>query len=194
MNTCDDLRVRPATTADAPELLAIYAPYVRETAITFEVEVPSEREFAARISRTLERYPYLVATDGRGRALGYAYAGAFKGRAAYDWAIETSVYVDGAHRGRHVGARLVGELERLLAEQGVTNAEACIAFPDQGGSVGFHDHLGYRLVGRFEQCAFKLGRWWDMVWMEHFIAQHAKEPRALVPFPELLKARPELLR
>ena len=182
-----------ATPADAPELLAIYAPYVRETAITFEVEVPSMPEFAARIGRTLERYPYLVARDESGAALGYAYAGPFKGRAAYDWAIETSIYVDRERRGRHVGTRLLSELERLLAAQGITNAEACIAYPDQGGSVGFHERRGYRMVGRFERCAFKLGRWWDMVWMEHVIAPHPEAPSEPVPFPELLAARPELL-
>ena len=174
-----------ATPADAPELLAIYAPYVRETAITFEVEVPSVEEFAGRIRRTLERYPYLVARDAGGAALGYTYAGPFKERAAYDWSIETSIYVDGRRRGRHVGTRLLDELERLLAAQGITNAEACIAYPDQGGSVGFHERRGYRMVGRFERCAYKLGSWWDMVWMEHVIGEHAETPREPVPFPEL---------
>lgn len=182
-----DVMVRVANPEqDAAALAAIYAPYVRDTAITFEYEVPGAQEFARRMRATLERHPYLVACDARGgQALGYAYASPFHARAAYDWAVETSIYVSADARGRHVGTRLLSELERLLALQGVTNAEACIAVPDQGGSVGFHERRGYRLVGRFERCGFKLGRWWDMVWMERLIAEHPSEPTPLVPFPAL---------
>ena len=186
----ETVSLRLATVQDAPTLLAIYAPYVRETGITFEYEVPTEEEFARRITTTLERYPYLVAVDRGGAALGYAYASAFKGRAAYDWSVETSIYVDRASRGRHVGTRLLDALEALLALQGITNAEACIAYPDEGGSVGFHERRGYRMVGRFEKCAYKLGRWWDMVWMEHHIAPHTPDstaPAPILPFPELLE-------
>ena len=86
------LRIRAAAVEDAAELLEIYKPYVEHTAITFEYEVPSVEEFAARITKTLQKYPYLVA-EYEGRLIGYAYAGAFKERAAYDWSIETSVYV-----------------------------------------------------------------------------------------------------
>ena len=182
--------LRTATPNDAPALLAIYAPYVRETAITFEYDVPSAEEFAERVASTLERHPYLVAfepvgTDTPERILGYAYAGPFHARPAYDWAVETSIYVAGEARGRHVGTRLLDALEDTLAAQGVTNAEACIAVPDQGGSVGFHERRGYRMVGHFEKCGFKQGRWWDMVWMEHLIAPHPETPAPLIAFPDL---------
>ena len=183
-----DIVIRVADPArDAAALADIYRPYVEGTTITFEYEAPSAEEFAARMRRTLERYPYLVACDGddSGRPLGYAYAGPFKGRAAYDWAVETSIYVAQDARGRHVGSRLLDELERLVALQGITNVEACITYPDEGGSVGFHERRGYRLVGTFEKCGFKLGRWCDMLWMEHIVAEHPAEPRPLVPFPEL---------
>lgn len=191
------VRLRVATVGDAPGLLAIYAPYVRETAITFEYEVPGVEEFAARVAATLRRYPYLVAVepvedDGAAcgeRIVGYAYASPFHGRPAYDWAVETSIYVDRQTRGRHVGTRLLDALEDVLAAQGVTNAEACIAVPDQGGSVGFHERRGYRMVGHFEKCGFKHGRWWDMVWMEHLIAPHPETPAPLVLFPELQETR-----
>lgn len=200
MTAPGELRLRVATPEDAPQLLAVYAPYVRDTAITFEYEVPGVEEFAERVATTLRRHPYLVAveavgTEGGERIVGYAYAGPFHARPAYDWAVETSIYVDQQARGRRVGTRLLDALEDVLAAQGVTNAEACIAVPDQGGSVGFHERRGYRMVGHFEKCGFKHGRWWDMVWMEHLIAPHPAAPAPLVPFPELAAARPaELAR
>ena len=178
--------IRIATPADAAELLAIYAPYVRDTCISFEYEVPSVAEFAQRIAHTLERYPYLVAWDGAtGAALGYAYVGAFHARPAYDWCVETSIYVDGAARGRHVGRALHDALEAACRAQGILSLEACIAYPDEGGSVGFHERMGYRMVGRFEACGYKLGAWRDMVWMERHIGPHTPNPRPFQPFPQV---------
>lgn len=178
--------LRVARVEDAPALAAIYHPYVTDTAITFEVEPPDAAEFARRIAHTLEKYPYLVAEDPvTGELLGYAYTGAFKGRAAYDWSVETSIYVAQGARGRQVGARLHRGLVEASRLQGVTNLEACIAYPDEGGSVGFHDRQGYRMVGRFDACAYKLGRWWDMVWMELHIAEHLNAPAPLRPFSEV---------
>ena len=186
--------LRVAAVEDAAQLRAIYEPYVRETSITFEYEVPSVGEFAARIARTLERYPYLVAFDAQGRhALGYAYVGVFHERPAYDWAVETSIYVDRAARGRHVGALLHEGIERICHLMGVRNLEACIAWPDEGGSVGFHERMGYRMVGRFEACGYKLGSWRDMVWMEKHIAPHLGAPEPLRPFPLVRAEAEELL-
>lgn len=186
--------LRIATPADAPELAAIYAPYVAHTAITFELEAPSAEEFGRRIAHTLERYPYLVACDSpSGRIRGYAYANPFKGRAAYDWAAETSIYVDQSARGQHLGSLLHEGLLRCCALQGITNLEACIAQPDEGGSIGFHERMGYRLVGCFERCGYKLGRWWNMVWMERFIADHPKNPAPLRPFPTIQSQATPLL-
>lgn len=187
------MNLRIARASDASALAAIYAPYVRETCITFELEAPDAAEFARRMGRTLERYPYLVAEE-EGTVLGYAYAGPFKERAAYDWAAETSIYVDRAARGRRVGARLHEGLARCCRAQGVTNLEACIAYPDEGGSVGFHEHLGYRMVGRFERCGYKLGRWSDMVWMELFLGPHPSQPEPLRPFAQMRDRAEEVLQ
>lgn len=171
---------------DAAELLAVYAPYVRDTFITFEYEVPSVEEFAGRIAGTLERFPYIVARDAEtGRALGYAYVSTFHARPAYDWTVETSIYVDREARGRHVGKQLHDALERACLAQGIRSLEACISYPDQGGSIGFHEREGYRMVGRFEACGFKLGAWRDMVWMEKHIAEHASAPDLLKTFPQV---------
>ena len=95
--------IRPASPADAQALLAIYTPYVVQTAITFEYDVPTPVEFTARIAATLEKYPYLVAEQD-GVPVGYAYAGAFHERAAYDWSVETSIYVEQHQKGNRPAA------------------------------------------------------------------------------------------
>ena len=173
------LLLRAATPDDAAALLAIYAPYVTDTAITFEYEVPSESEFRARIEHTLERYPYIVA-ELDGAPVGYAYAGPFKERAAYDWAVETTVYVERSHRGSGTGKALYEALETALAAQGILNAEACIGYPENGvddehltcASPKFHEYMGYRLVGEFRRCGYKFGRWYNMIWMEKLLGEH----------------------
>ena len=185
--------IRPARPEDAPALLAIYAPYVRETAVTFEYEVPSLDEFTRRIEHTLQRYPYLIAQSGS-EVLGYAYAGPFKERAAYDWSVETTIYLRQDQRGRGLGWALYQALERCLAAQHIQNLNACIADPAQegdpyltGASAAFHARLGYQLVGRFHKCGYKFGRWYDMIWMEKLLGVHPEDPQPVIPFPELLE-------
>ena len=184
------IAVRPARPEDAGALLTIYAPYVEQTAITFEYEVPSVEEFRRRIAHTLERYPYYVA-ELDGRPAGYAYAGPFVGRAAYDWSAELSVYVAMELRRRGVGGRLYGEMEEALRKMGIRNLEACIGtvdVPDEyldGNSVAFHAHLGFRMVGEFRQCGCKFGRWYNMAWMEKIIAPHG-DAEPIRPFREIL--------
>lgn len=182
-----DCLIRVASPKDAEALLRIYAPYVEKTAITFEYDVPSVEEFAGRIARTLERYPYLVAEED-GAALGYACAGAFNNRAAYDWAVETTVYIAEDAKRRGLGKRLYQALEQALSAQNILNLNACIAYPAQEDpyltrdSVEFHRRLGYRMVGTFTQCGYKFDRWYDMVWMEKHIGAHAAPQPAVKPF------------
>ncbi|WP_312612054.1 N-acetyltransferase family protein [Oscillibacter sp.] len=182
-----DCKIRVATPEDAEALLRIYAPYVEKTAITFEYDVPTAREFAGRIEKTLKRYPYLVAEED-GQILGYAYAGPFHGRAAYDWAVETTVYIARNAKRRGLGKRLYDALERALAAQNVLNLNASIAYPAgedpylTRDSVEFHQRLGYRVVGRFSQCGYKFDRWYDMVWMEKHIGVHTAAQPAVKPF------------
>ena len=124
----NNIRIRTAELADAEELLAIYAPYVEQTAITFEYEVPSLEQFRQRMEHILGKYPYLAA-EKDGKILGYAYASAFKERAAYDWAVETSIYVAQDAKRMGVGKRLHTALEQALKEQGILNMNACIGVP-----------------------------------------------------------------
>ena len=183
-----DYSIRTATPDDAKELVAIYDYYVKETAITFEYEAPSLEEFRRRIEVTLEKYPYLAAEE-EGRILAYAYAGTFKGRAAYDWSVETTIYVDKEARRKGIGGRLLAALEEALAGQGILNAYACIGVPRETedeyltfDSVRFHEKMGYRLAGTFHSCGCKFGRWYDMVWMEKPIGEHVENPAPPVPY------------
>lgn len=260
---------RVARPEDAAALLAIYAPYVEETAITFEYEVPSVEAFRARIAHTLATYPYIVAVEaqeanaGAGRVdgapvsstsasgadaaagahrtsehiIGYAYVGRLHERAAYDWSVETSIYVDRRARKHGLGRQLYERLEAILRAMNIISVNACIAYPgtmnpaidtataadrlqdahigigdlntadrsqtnlregasDRGVDIGedpylntnspdFHAHLGYQLVGHFHACAYKFDRWYDMIWMEKWIAPHPTKPEAMIPFPAL---------
>lgn len=105
--------IRLATPEDAAEILKIYAPYVENTAISFEYEVPSEEEFRGRVESTLKRYPYIVA-EQEGHIIGYAYVSIFHERKAYDWAVETSIYVDKDYKRSGCGKLLYQALEKIL--------------------------------------------------------------------------------
>lgn len=182
MKTNTSITIRMANPADAQALLNIYAPYVINTAITFEYDVPSVEEFASRIAHSLEKYPYLIAEEG-GNIPGYAYASPFHDRPAYDWAVETSIYVDQNIKHRGIGRKLHDALESTLREQGILNMNACIAYPPEEdehldkNSVEFHAHMGYRLVGEFYKCGYKFNRWYNMVWMEKLIGEHLSDQK-----------------
>lgn len=183
------IRIRAAVPEDAEQLRKIYGHYVRRTAVSFEYDVPSVEEFRTRIGNTLYKYPYFV-LEKDGVVWGYAYAGAFGVRAAYQWSAEVSIYLDPACRRQGMGRALYAELEDALRSMGVRNLYACIAVPEQEDeyltldSVRFHQKLGYREVGRFSNCASKFGRWYHMVWMEKVIGAHEANPEAVCPYPK----------
>ena len=181
----NNLVIRTATEADADELLAIYAPYVIDTVITFEYTVPSVEEFAERIKHTLVKYPYLVALEDN-VIVGYAYVSAFKGRAAYDWAVETSIYLKKDCKGKGLGTKLYLALEEVLKRQNILNLNACISYPNPE-SVRFHERLGYKTVAHFTQCGYKFEKWHDMIWMEKMIGEHTSNPQQVIPFPKLVE-------
>ncbi len=163
---------------DAAKRLEIYAPYVKKTAVSFEYKVPSVEEFAERIRKISAKYPYIKAVDNKGEILGYAYAGAFKIRSAYNWSVETTIYVRNNYRQSGIGRALYEVLEKSLQEMGVLNLNACIAYtsePDEyltNDSMFFHQKLGYELVGTFHKCGYKFNKWYDMIWMEKIIGKH----------------------
>lgn len=188
--TTEEIKIRIAAPEDAAGLLEIYAPYVEHTAVTFEYEAPSVEEFAQRIRKVKKRYPYLAA-EADGKFLGYAYASPFHERAAYDWCVETSIYIREETRRLGVGRRLYEALEHILAEQGILNLNACIAWPEEEDpyltrdSEKFHRRLGYRLVGEFYQCGYKFNRWYHMIWMEKQIGEHLGNQPMVKSFEEI---------
>ena len=181
----NNITLRIATIKDAEEILSIYSYYVLNTAISFEWTVPSLQDFSERINNTLKKYPYIVAEinkNNQKRIIGYAYAGTFKTRAAYDWSVETSIYVDKDFRHYGIGKLLLERLEELLQKQNILNVNACIAFTEQeneyltNDSFKFHKKMGYTLVGTFHKCGYKFDKWFDMIWMEKMIGVHDEQP------------------
>ncbi len=169
--------IRDAKIADAERLLEIYDYYVQNTAISFEYDTPSLDEFTARMEKTMKRYPYLV-IEKDGHIEGYAYAGTFKDRAAYDRSCETTIYIDHNVRRSGMGRMLYEALEERLKSIGILNLYACIGYPEiedkylTKNSAQFHEHLGYSKAGVFHKCGYKFGRWYDMIWMEKIIGKH----------------------
>ena len=186
----NDIVIRSATVNDAEAFLKIYEYYVLHTAITFEYEVPTVEEFRTRMANTLKKYPYLV-VEKDSEILGYAYAGAFVGRAAYDWSVEMTVYLKHDLQKCGLGRKIYEALENELKRMGILNLYACIGYPEledeylTKNSAGFHEHLGFKEVGKFKNCGYKFGRWYDMIWMEKIIGEHEENQRNVVWYPEL---------
>jgi len=194
-----NVTIRAAAPGDAAALAAIYAPYVEKTAITFEYTAPTAQEFAGRIEHTLAKYPYLVA-EGDGEILGYAYAGVFKGRTAYDWTAEVSIYLREDRRRAGLGSLLYDALEQCLVRQNIKTLIAAITYPETEdeyvtkASVQFHLSCGYKTAGIFRSCGYKFGRWYDTAWMEKHIAPHEDTPAAVVPFGSIADFLPLSVR
>ena len=184
----DDISIRFAKPEDAKELLKIYAYYVTDTAISFETEVPSEEEFKLRIEEVLKSYPYIVACKDD-EILGYAYLHSFVGRKAYELSAETTIYLNPDKKKMGIGKKLYSVLEDIAKAQNITNLYSCIGYVDKedeylnNNSVQFHEHIGFRMVGKFENCGHKFGRWYHMVWMEKIIGEHG-EIREFLKFKE----------
>lgn len=175
------LTVRNAAMTDAARILEIYDYYVKNTAITFEYDTPSIEQMKARMERTMSRYPYLVIEKDH-LIQGYAYAGPFVGRAAYDWSCEITVYLHHNARKTGLGRTIYESLETKLREMGILNLYACIGYPDKddeyltSNSADFHAHMGFTKAGEFHRCGYKFGRWYNMIWMEKIIGKHGDRP------------------
>ena len=184
----DDISIRFAKPEDAKELLKIYAYYVTDTAISFETEVPSEEEFKLRIEEVLKSYPLMVACKDD-EILGYAYLHSLVGRKAYELSAETTIYLNPDKKKMGIGKKLYSVLEDIAKAQNITNLYSCIGYVDKedeylnNNSVQFHEHIGFRMVGKFENCGHKFGRWYHMVWMEKIIGKHG-EIKEFIKFEE----------
>ena len=156
--------IRVATEADVPQILAIYAPYIETTTITFEYDVPCKKEFMQRFYTVTAQFPWLV-WEENGTILGYAYAAPPYTRAAYRWCAEPSVYLKPEAKGRGIGRKLYEALEEILKLQGYQVLYALITQENEA-SLAFHKKLGYETKVLFENCGFKMGRWLGVYWLE----------------------------
>jgi phosphinothricin acetyltransferase len=155
-------RVRIAREADAPTVADIYAPYVRETAISFEEVPPSPAEMRERICKTLATHPFLVFEDGN-TVVAYAHASRHKERPSYRWSVDVGVYAAPPVHRRGVGRALYTRLLDILARQGFHAAFAGITLPNEK-SVGLHEAMGFRHLGTYAEVGFKLSALRDVGW------------------------------
>jgi len=153
--------LRSATIRDASAIAAIYAPFVHHGTRSFESTAPDATEMTLRIERTLKTHPWIVAEDDGGEIVGYAYATGFRGRDAYRFTAETSVYVRPGSQGSGVGSRLAIALLEALRTSGCRTAIAVITLPNEP-SVRMHEHVGYREAGRLPAVGWKADRWIDI--------------------------------
>ncbi len=181
-----DPRIRAARREDAREIQAIYAPYVRDTVISFEMEPPSVEEIARRIEAILAWFPWLVWVD-QGRVVGYAYASRHKERLGYQWSVDVSAYV---HHDLHrcgIGAGLYRQLLALVRRQGFYNAYGGITLPN-AASVALHESVGFEPLCVYRGAGFKMGRWRDVGWWQLRLAELPGSPAPPRRFAELAPA------
>lgn len=191
MKNPEDIVIRQAKPEDIAAVLEIYAPYVLHTAITFEYDVPGYAEFQKRCETIMQKYPFLAAVVC-GEVVGYAYAGSFIDRQAYDWTVELSVYIKETMHKKGIGKKLYAELEKILRLQNVQICYACIAYSGSENdpyvdniSIEFHKKLGYAKIGDFMQCGYKFERWYQMCFMEKRLVLPGTKPKTFIPFPKL---------
>lgn len=173
------MSIRAATEADVPAMLAIYGEFVKNTAVSFEYQVPGEAEFTERLHSHIAQYPWLVYEENH-RVLGYAYAGRAFERAAYAWNAEISCYLAPQIRRRGIGRELYARIEEILRTQGVRKVFAVITSANDA-SLAFHRAIGYHDAARFSEVGYKLGRWYDVLWLEKRLCPNgtpAEFPRA----------------
>lgn len=175
------MTIRPADpTRDAGACAAIYAPSVGSTPISFELVPPDAAEFARRIEKYAATHQFLVAEEG-GEVIGYAYACRWAERAAYDWSVEVSVYVDGARHGRGVGRALYAELFDRLRAQGFRIAVAGVTLPNPA-SIRLHESMGFEPIGALRDIGWKEGAWRDVGYWQLYLRPDAEDPLS-APLP-----------
>ena len=172
--------IRLATEYDHTAILGIYASFIENTAITFEYKIPSENEFALRMKRVQERYPWLVYETDQ-KIVGYAYADKHSERDAYKWSVHYSVYINPDFQGKGIGRQLYTIMTEILRLQGYYKAYAVITTPNMQ-SQRFHESFGFKHIATFKNAGYKLGKWHDVSWYElsiNRIISAPREPKAI---------------
>lgn len=177
--------IRLAERRDVKGILAIYAPFITDSVVTFEEEVPTEESFWERIRGIMAELPYLVC-EIDGRIAGYAYASGYRSRASYRWSKEVSVYVHPDFRRKKVAHALYTSLNEMIRYQGIADLLAIITMPNEQ-SVGFHEQFGYRKCAEFSKIGYKMGQWLNVGWFELFIQDETQPPKdRIIPLNEIV--------
>lgn len=167
-------KVRLANEDDSASILEIYAPFITDTVITFEYEVPTVTEFGKRITNIQKKYPWLIC-EVNGSVVGYAYASQFNERAAYDWSVDFSIYIKHLYHRKNIGKALYFALFELLKLQGYYNAYAGVTLPNIK-SESLHQSFGFKSIGVYQNVGYKFGNWHDVKWFELKIQDYSKSP------------------
>lgn len=167
--------IRFANLNDAADILKIYEKFIKETVVTFEIEVPSVESFQNRMKSIMDFYPWLVC-EVDGEIAGYAYASKHGERAAYRWSSDLSVYIDNKFQRLHIATNLYDELINLLKKQGIFTLYAAISTPNPK-SEAFHESYGFKKIGEFKNVGHKMGKWLDVTWYDLQIAEYSENPQ-----------------
>lgn len=175
--------LRIAHRDDAEDVLKIYAPFIRETSLTFEIEIPSVTDFSNRITSYLKDWPWIIA-ESDGEIAGYAYASKYRERKGYQWSVECSIYLAEQFMSSGIATRLYAALFDILKLQGYRNVYAVINLPNDR-SVRFHEKMGFKWFATYEKVGYKLGKWKDVGWWVLIVNDYDLEPSSPIPFSKL---------
>jgi L-amino acid N-acyltransferase YncA len=181
----DTYAIRLVTENDAKQILEIYKPYILDTIITFEYEVPSLEEFLRRIKTVSSEYPWLVCLLGK-TIVGYAYASRHRERTAYQWSVDAAVYLSAAFHRKGIARILYESLFSILRLQGYYNVYAGISLPNEK-SVGFHKAMGFEEIGIYKKTGYKQGSWHNTAWFQLHLSEHKEEPVIPGKITELIR-------
>ena len=182
--------IRFISESDYQGVLEVYAPYVLHTAVTFDYDVPSLEDFSLRLSGISQRYPVLVC-ELDGQVAAYCYGGVHRAKMAYQWSVESTIYISEAYQGKGLGHIMYTALFDILRIQGFINVYAGVSVP-KAQSEHFHLKYGFKPVGIFEKIGYKFGKWHDLSWFEYRLAEHTDVPALPIPITEI-KEREDVL-
>lgn len=178
-----DIKMRMARETDASGILGIYAPYIKDTVITFEYEIPTLNEFKNRIRKISADYPYLVCTLDE-KIIGYAYSYRHKERAAYQWNVELSVYIDNSYLNYGLGKAFYTALIEISKLQNIKNIYGGVTYPNKN-SEKLHEYFSFKKLGVYHNTGYKFGKWHDVTWFEKNIRESDGEPKQLLSIKDI---------
>jgi L-amino acid N-acyltransferase YncA len=166
--------VRLIKPEDTQAVLAIYAPYITDSAASFEYEVPSVNEFAERIRTVVKEYPWLVCEYNQ-QIIGYVYSGKHRTRIAYQWTVECTVYLSAGFHRLGLARILYKALFDILKLQNMINVYAGITVPNIK-SEEFHKAMGFYIIGTYKNIGYKFNKWHDVTWFQLDLGEHSINP------------------